>query len=213
VKAFYEERPGYANYWFNRYHQQRVWNAFLARGDFAESGWNWVIRGADATGGKVDIELTEKMGAITTPAGRSEAEFQLSLVEVTSPPRSGGLLAALHVWQRLLVVGPRRVGELHYVGKLPWRSDEELADCLAVTYAGVNTQFYFDPASGDLIGVEMQASDDVDPCEIRFSDIRPAGGRHLPHRWTVRHGDEVFVDLTITAWEGVLSPTGPKTGN
>ena len=201
VKPFFEERPGYANYWFNRYHQQRVWNAFLARGDFAETGLNWRIRSTQVAGGNVDIELTETTGAITMPAGRSEAEFKISLTDVTSPPRSGGLLAALHVWQRLLVVGPRRFGELYYVGKLPWGEKSELADCLAATYAGVNTHFYFEPDSGDLIGVEMQTADDVDPCEIHFSDIRPVDGRHLPHRWTVRNGDEVFTELVVTAWE------------
>jgi hypothetical protein len=135
------------------------------------------------------------------PEGHSEAEFQLSLSEVTSPPRSGGLLATLHVWQRLLVVGPRRFGEVYYVGKLPWKSDNEPADCLAATYAGVDARFYFDPASGDIIGVQMQASDDQDPCEISFSDTRDIDGRWLPHRWTVRHGDEVFADITISAWE------------
>ena len=45
---YYEAAPGYANYWFNRYHQQRVWNAYLAHGDFAETGWNWKIKGKTA---------------------------------------------------------------------------------------------------------------------------------------------------------------------
>jgi hypothetical protein len=111
------------------------------------------------------------------------------------------LLATLHVWQRLVLVGPRRFGELHYVGKLPWGNQQELVECVAATYAGVNSHFYFDPASGDLIGVKMQTSDEVDPCEIHFSDIRPVDGRNLPHRWLVRHGDEVFMDLKVTGWE------------
>ena len=45
VRQYYEAAPGYANYWFNRYHQQRIWNAYLAHGDFAETGWNWKING------------------------------------------------------------------------------------------------------------------------------------------------------------------------
>jgi serine protease Do len=200
VKSFFEERAGYANYWFNRYHQQRVWNAFLARGDFADAGWNWQIRGTLVGGGDVEIQLAETSGAIVMPDGRSEAEFKLSLTEETSPPRSGGLLAALHVWQRLLLLGPRRFGEVHYVGKLPWNSEGELADCLGGTYAGVDTQFYFDSATGEMIGLEMRTSDDVDPCEIYFSDSRPVEGRSLPHRWIVRHGDEVFAELTLTSW-------------
>jgi S1-C subfamily serine protease len=201
VKPFYEERAGYANYWFNRYHQQRVWNAFLARGDFAETGWNWKIHGQLAAGGEVKIELSENHGAITMPAGRSEAEFKESLSEAISPPRSGGLLPALHLWQRLLLFGPRRFGDVYYVGTLPWTNDAEMMDCLAASYGGIDTQFYFEPSKGDLAGLVMQASDDQDPCEIQFSDFRPVDGRSLPHHWIVRYGDEVFADVTITSWE------------
>jgi hypothetical protein len=201
VRKYYEEAPGYANYWFNRYHQQRVWNALLARGDFAEIGWNWRITAETAAGGAVTIELAEKNGSITMPEGKSGAKFSLSLVEENGPPRSGGLLAALHLWQRLLIVGPRRFGEVSYLGTLPWTSDERLSDCLVAIHGGVETRFYFDPASADLIGVEMQSSDSEDPCEIYFSEMREVDGRHLPHRWTIRHGDEVFAELTIASYE------------
>ena len=206
VKQFYEAAPGYANYWFNRYHQQRVWNAYLARGDFAELPSNWTIRGRDAAGSEVEILLSDRRGSIVMPVGKSEAEFGPSLADATSPPRSGGLLAALHLWQRLVLAGPRRFGDVHYFGTLPWKNDEDLADCLIGIRAGVETRFYFDAETGHLIGIEMQASDDVDPCEIYFDEIREVEGRSLPHRWTVRHGDEVFAELTITSYEWTIEP-------
>ena len=157
MRPFYEAAPGYANYWFNRYHQQRVWNAYLARGDFAEDRLELEDCRQTAAGGDVTIELSEKSGSIVMPDGKSGAEFGLSLTEATSPPRSGGLLAALHLWQRLLLVGPRRFGEVYYLGTLPWTSDEELADCLVAIHGGVETRFYFNPTSGDLVGIELQA--------------------------------------------------------
>jgi hypothetical protein len=51
----------------------------------------------------------------------------------------------------------------------------------------------------------MQSSDDVDPCEIYFSDMRDVDGRRLPHTWTVRHGDEVFAELKVKSY-GFASP-------
>jgi len=201
VRPYYEPAPGYANYWFNRYHQQRVWNAYLSHGDFAETGWNWKITGRTAAGGEVTLELSEKSGSIVVPEGKSGAEFGLSLAEAASPPRSGGLLAALHLWQRLLLVGPRRFGEVSYLGTLPWTDDDELADCLLAFAGGVESRFYFNPATGDLIGIETQLADDVDPCEIYFDDVRTVDGRSLPHHWVVRHGDEVFADLTIESYD------------
>jgi len=219
VRQHYEAAPGFANYWFNRYHQQRVWNAYLARGDFAETRWDWKISGQISTGGDVVIELSEKSGAIVMPDGKSGAQFGLSLTEEKSPPRSGGLLAALHLWQRLLLFGPRRFGEVYYVGTMPWSSGEKtvgpavpagtslfrpaepaLRDCLVAIHGGVETRFYFDPENADLVGIEMQPSDDEDPCEIYFSDVREVEGRYLPHRWTIRHGDEVFAEVSIASY-------------
>ena len=135
------------------------------------------------------------------PAGESQAEFGLSLAETLSPPRSGGLLAALHLWQRLVLLGPRQFGEVYYFGTLPWPDEKTLPDCLVGVQGGVETKFYFDPAEGDLVGIEMQAAEDQDPCEIYFSDFRPVEGRRLPHHWIIRHGDKQFADLRITSYD------------
>lgn len=201
MKPYYEAAPGYANYWFNRFHQQRVMNAYAGRANFSGSDWKWQIAARSAMGGDVRIELTERSGTVEMPDGKSAAEFGASLTEATSPPRSGGLLVALHVWQRLLISGTQSLGEVSYVGTLPWNNDDELCDCLLAIYGGVETRFFFAPTGGDLVGIELQLADDVDSCQIEFSEIRPLDGRALPHRWIVRHGDEVFADLTISTYE------------
>ncbi|HEX3601966.1 MAG TPA: trypsin-like peptidase domain-containing protein [Lacipirellulaceae bacterium] len=202
VRKYYEAAPGYANYWFNRYHQQRIWNAYLSHGDFAEVGWNWKIK-AKTADGKADIaiDLTEKSGSIVMPEGQSGVEFGPSLVEATGPPRSGGLLAALHLWQRLLLLGPRKFGEVYYLGTMPWKSGDSLAACLVATTAGVEARFYFDTEKSNLIGIELYTTEEDDPCEITFDDIRPVDGRSLPRHWTVRLGTDTFADLNVTSYE------------
>jgi len=189
-----------------------VWNAYLAHGDFAETGWNWKITGKTAAGADVEIDLTEKKGSIVMPDGESGAEFGASLTETTSPPRSGGLLAALHLWQRLLLLGPRRYGDVYYLGTIPWSSDDKLADCLVTTTAGVETRYYFDGDTGHCTGLELRIADDEDPCEIYFDDFRQVDGRSLPFHWTLRHGDEVFADLKVTSydWTGGTKAAKPK---
>jgi S1-C subfamily serine protease len=203
VRQYYEESPGYINFWFNRYQQQRVWNAYLAHGDFAEVGWNWKINGKTDKGGDVAIELTEKNGTITMPDGKSGAVFGASLTgeDALSPPRSGGMLAALHFWQRLLLLGPRRFGEVYYLGTTPWKTDDKLDDCLVTTTAGVESRFYFDSVKGHCTGVELRVADDEDPCEIYFDDIRQVDGRSLPFHWIIRHGDEVFADIKVSSYD------------
>jgi len=157
--------------------------------------------------------LSEGRGSIVTPVGKSEAEFSMSLSDTLSPPRSGGLLAALHLWQRLLLEGPRQFGDVSYFGTLPYPNEQQLPDCLVGIYGGVETRFYFDAIEGDLVGIEMQAADDQDPCEIYFSDYRPVQGRRLPYRWLIRHGDEQFADLRITSykWPSTVGPPAADT--
>lgn len=205
VEKVFEARSGYANHWFNRLELDRVWNSFLARGDFAGLGADWTIRGKDKQGGDVEIVLREQSGSITMPEGKSGAEFSLSLADQLSPPRSGGLLAALHLWQRLLLLGPQQFGEVVYFGRLPWPDEERLPDCLVGIQGGVETRFYFDATEGDLVGVEMQPDEGDDPCEVYFSDFQEVDGRRLPHRWLIRHGDEEFADLQITKYNFGLS--------
>jgi S1-C subfamily serine protease len=211
VRKYYEAAPGYANYWFNRYHQQRIWNAYLAHGDFAETGWNWNIKAKMAGANRsVEIDLSEKHGSIVMPDGQSGVEFGTPLVNVTGPPRSGGLLAALHVWQRLLLVGPRKFGEVYYLGPMPWKTEETLADCLVATHAGVETRFYFDPEDSNLIGIEFFAAEDDDPCDIMMSDVRPVNGRSLPHHWTIRLGDDLFAELNLESYDFGKADSGAK---
>jgi S1-C subfamily serine protease len=211
VRKYYEAAPGYANFWFNRYHQQRIWNGYLAHGDFADVGWNWKIQGKSTDGGgTIEIELTEKKGSIVMPDAQSGVEFGPSLVGSVVPPRSGGLLAALHLWQRIVLLGPRKFGEVYYLGEMPWKRDDQLADCLVATHAGVETRFYFDTKSSRLIGIEFFASDEEDPCEITFSDDRAVDGRDLPHHWTIRLGDDTFAELNVTSYELAQPPSAEK---
>jgi S1-C subfamily serine protease len=212
VAKVYEPRPGYTNYWFNRYHQQRVWNAYLARGDFATVGWNWAIKAKTAAGNDVSIDLAKDQGSIVMPEGQSAAHFGSALNEELSPPRSGGLLAALHLWQRLAIGGPRQFGEIYYFGTLPWPDERTAPDCLVGIHGAVETKFFFDPTDGDLVGIEMQTADDQDPCEIYFSDIRPVDGRRLPFHWIIRHGDEQFADLQIIDY-ALKADATPQTDN
>ena len=89
VRKYYEASPGYANYWFNRYHQQRIWNAYLAHGDFAELGWNWKIKAKPVGANhQVEISLTEKNGSIVMPVTGTVS--WCASKRTSGPPSSAG---------------------------------------------------------------------------------------------------------------------------
>ena len=204
---YYEESPGYANYWFNRYHQQRVWNAYLARGDFAETGWNWKIAAQDRSRRRrrhrahrkerLDHDARRQVGGrVRSVAHRGNEPAALR--------RTAGRAASVAAAAARRARGAS--AKCITSARCPGRATTNLADCLVAIHGGVETRFYFDPTNGDLVGIEMQASDDEDPCEIYFNDIREVDGRspaasldRPPRRRSVRGADGQVVRLVGNA--------------
>ena len=82
--------------------------------------------------------------------------------------------------------------EVEYLGAAePLVGHEGLADVLIGKYENVECWFYFDPAGGDLLALEMYPSENVDPCEVYFSGYHDVDGRRL-QRMEVRSGDGPF---------------------
>jgi len=201
VKDHYEEKPRFVNYYFNRTNQERVWNRFVEGGSFDGIGPEWTASGELTGGGDVELSLTPTLGTITFPVGESKAQFGDDLHEDLSPPASGGLLQALHIWQRLLTVGPEKFGNVYYLGTVPMPTRPGLMDVLVGVYGGMETRFFFHPTTGHLVGLEMFVDDYSDPCEIYFGEYREVEGRHMPHRLEIRHGDTTFADVQIDQYE------------
>jgi serine protease Do len=192
VQKHFLARPGYANYYFNQLNQDRVWKAFVARGDFAALKGDWTISGELAAGGDLEINLSDERSGIKMPGGELKIDLTDALSESSQPPNSGGLLVALGLWRRMLTLGPAHFGVVTYAGTFPLAGRAGLMDVLAGTYGQVESKFMFDPADGQLAAMEMYLDDDSDPCELYFSDYREVQGRILPHRIEVRHGDRVY---------------------
>ncbi len=194
LQQYVKERSGFANYYFNELNRTRVWNAFHdAAGDFATLGGDWTLaKGEDFT-----ITLGEAISSIKSATTTITLEREKDLSEQLEPQGSGGMLAALHLWRRMLVEGPAAFGDVIYVGKAPLVGHEGLHDVLLGTFDVVEATFYFDPASGELRAVEMAPDPGVDPCEIYLSDYREVAGTRVPHRMLIRHGDNDFLEFEV----------------
>jgi hypothetical protein len=153
--------------------------------------------------------LTDAEAICDLPVGQTHLNVERDLVMSLDPPGSGGLLAALSLWRRLLTLGPGRFGQVEYLGTLPVAGQKELADVLTAAHGGVECRFYFAPRDGRLLAMEMTPSSDTDPCEVSFADYRTIDGRQVPHRIEVRHADQTF---GVFAWDRIeLKPAGEKT--
>jgi S1-C subfamily serine protease len=199
VKQHFEAKPGYANYFFNKQNQDRIWAAFIARGDFATLTGTWNLA---TENDQVKFQVNEKQVVAVLPTGDSTLDITDDLTAVLEPAGSGGLSAALYLWRRLLVDGPKKFGEIHYAGTTPIAVHptllpETLVDVMVGTHAKVECRFFFDPAKGHLVGLEMQPEDDADPCEVSFADYVEVEGRAVPQRMVVRYGNQLFGDFKV----------------
>jgi serine protease Do len=190
-------KPGYANYYFNELHRDRVWSAFIAKGDFSTAGGEWALEGDIAGGGKVAIKLADAASRGEFPQGEVKLDPAKDLDQQLGPVGSGGLLAALHLWRLMLVNGPAKFGEVSYYGTAPYPGIEGEADILAAVQNVAEANFVFDKSNGRLAILEMFADPELDPCEIRFADYREIEGRQFPHKLEVRHGDSVFAVIEL----------------
>jgi len=192
VKKHFQPKRGYTNYYFNQLNRDRVWKAFSERADLSGVGGAWTIAGELDGGGGYEFRLTDADGLLKLPSRESKWTATDELGTSLVPRHSGGLLLTLHLWRRLAVEGPGRFGVVYYLGTVPLAGHDGLFDVLVGLYKGVECHFLFDSQRGHLLAVEMFPDDDIDPCEVYFSEYREVDGRLLPARMEVRTGDALY---------------------
>ncbi len=198
VKAFVVERDGYANYFFNELAQQEIAKRCPEWDAFAKQPLSGIVA-TDGDGKAVEIDFDGALATYTSAQGKFFAKLTEDVIDQMSPPRSGGLLFAVDSWRSLLANGTDGYGEVFAYGQLPWGDGLKRHDTLVGTREGVVTHFFFEPTTGNLVGVEFFSADDNDPCELHFGDFRKtSGGSVLPHTWRVKYGDSLFAELKIS---------------
>jgi hypothetical protein len=196
VRQSYERRRGFANYYFNRLERDRVWQRFASDHTCPDWTGDWTIA-AVAADSPVEIRWEGRYLTGRFPDGPARIDLQAELGEQRQPLGSGGLLAALHLWRRLLVLGPEQFGQVIYWGDAPLIDRTGLYDVLVAYYDVVECHFYFDRDSGRLVAMEMFSDNASDPCELYFDDYRSFHGKQLPGRIRVVHGDQRYADFEL----------------
>ncbi|NBW97288.1 MAG: PDZ domain-containing protein [Planctomycetia bacterium] len=197
VRDLYEARSGFTNHHFNVLERDRVAANIARAATWASADAAWTLSGHLDTGAPFKIVLTDSRGRIDLPTGTSEVDASGELDGDPSPPGSGGMLAALVLWRRLLVAGPARLGRTSYWGTQPLVAADlgpsaatELVDVLETAAAAVEVRFAVD-GTGDVRGIDLWPAPDADPCELRLQR-RADGPPGMPALIEVRHGDAPF---------------------
>ena len=210
VRGLYDPRPGFVNFHFNTLERDRV-AAAIAKSRAATTPGAWEFAGARAEGGRFQLRLADDDAVIDLPTGTSRIDPAGDLAADTSPPGSGGLLAALAIWRQLVRSGPNAVGGTTYWGTAPRAPQTftagfaaELVDVLEVAVSGMTAEVAVD-AAGVVTQVELWRDADDDSCLVRFGRPNHDDPRGLPTRFDVSRGDEVFGTF-------VVEPAAPASG-
>ncbi len=190
VKNVFEEKRGYANYYFNRREQDRVLKQWKSPVTAKNAGGVWSFAGRLPSGKDVEFRLSEKDAAMKAPTG--DQQWTLAPNKFAEAVRQqGSILPSLFLYRLLAVDGAKGFNDISYLGTFPLPGSDGLMDVLAAEYRGIEVWFYFDPR-GELAAMEVYLEEHEDPLEFHFSLYRPDGGRDLPGRLKIVSGGNVF---------------------
>ena len=213
---FYEAKPGFANYYFNKLEQERLLAGLRKHGDFVEATgvWRFDAEVERPVKNALQGEVDDKFAKLRLGEKDNVKEFAVeplkpgeSAQALSEPPGSGGLVAALYQWRRFLVMGEKGFeAGFAYAGREPYYRDGTIAnradaDVLQTEHGAALAKWYFSTDDQTLIGLECYIDrENQDPCEITFSEYKDVGGRKLPHRLEVRFGDKEYAVIKFKSY-------------
>ena len=221
---YYKAKKGFANYYFNELQRDKLLQQFAAQLGAAPTG-PLIIEGElerKGTRSPVRIEIKESAGnpiVAMTVGGLTYTVEPLKpttdVRDLRDPPGSGGLLIGLYHYHRLATSGAKAFeGGVSHGGREPFypppADDKPPASLAALRvdtavlhteHAAVPAKWHFSQDSGQLLGFEVSPAAGEDPCELYYSDYRPADGRMLPYRIDVRFGNDGFGTLHIRRYD------------
>lgn len=186
---WFESRRGFANYHFNKLNRTKVWKSCLdGSGDFSSSISRWRLTGTDAGKKKVRMVLSNEKSGLEIGSKTWVLDPETELSDQVVPENTGGLLIAFHLWRNFLILGPEKFGEVYYFGSAPLEPNGPKYQIFVSTRGTVESNFFFDPDSGQLAAIEVFPELDSDPCLLRLKDYRTDKDLSVPSTFEYSSG-------------------------
>jgi len=195
-KHLYEEKEGFANYYFNRLERDRTLKGLERLGDFSNVPGRWTLSGRTTTNVAFELVLSNHGIGLELGGGRVYVQ-ELDRALADEPPGTGGLLVALHHLRSLLTQRDEPFSEFYYLGSEPLDGRGPTVDVIVSLLTGIECRWYFRTTDGGFAGFDTRLSDESDPCEIRFGRFTEFDGRQLPAHIEVRSGENEFATFLL----------------
>jgi S1-C subfamily serine protease len=179
----------------------------------------WEDRAQDAKKIQIGLKWLPAGGTRTLVRLKMGAEYEVDPLKVgqeiavmKDPPGSGGLLAALYQYRRFLTMGPSGFeGGFTHGGVEPiyppskdkkaFKDVRVDAEVIHTEHAAIPVKWYFSTTDQRLIAFEVFVDKDEDPCEVYLSDYHMDDGKMLPHRFDIRHGNELYGSFSVAKYQ------------
>jgi serine protease Do len=199
---WYETRRGFSNYYFNRLEIDRVTSSIAQRGTWDTTGPAWAIYGKVA-GETTPLQILCSDATIAAKTGDREEAVGAKLGWIPWIQQRSTLPLALgvRVWQQWHRVGPRKMGEVVYIGRSPLVHREGLFDTTRVAIGELDAVVYTDPESGSITCIELTVDNQTDPAEIYFEKYRSVEGRTVPTQIRLAFGLETRTAIEVESMD------------
>jgi serine protease Do len=225
---FYEARPAFANYYFNRLERDRLLADFRKVTDASGFRGDWALEGdvrllKARTSSKFNLDLVDEKEAdgskgmvyLKIDAFPYKLEpLRAEPEEVRVPQQSGGVLAAMFVLRHFLTQGVKGFSECNHGGYEPcypparepsaagrYADVRVDAEVLNSRFGPFLAKWFFHRAEHKLIAFELRLVDNEDPCEVYLDDYRVVEGQQLPHRITVMYQDVHYGTFAVSGYK------------
>ncbi|MFK7777416.1 MAG: trypsin-like peptidase domain-containing protein [Gimesia sp.] len=195
-KHLYIPKTGFANYYFNKREQERLLQALNDSSNFSDRKGTWTLTGKQIDGGEFTLTLADK--GVGFEVGNDIFLQSLETgVLLDEPPRTGGLLAALHHFRLLLSGQTARFTDFYYLGSERLDGKNELVDVLVATQTGAISRWYFNKSDLSLRGFDFYLTENSEVCRIRFEQFQTLKGQKFPGEIDVQYGNQPLLKLKI----------------
>ncbi len=223
VESMLELRTGFSNYYFNRLKRGQIAEQLTTLGDLSSVS-SVKLKGklvGEAT--RVDILVNGEQMDITVGSRRSQYKGDIS--DIVAERRFGSLAAAVRALKELLQVGPEKIGESIYLGKLPVYAgqstqlkDQVWMDTIETLWYDSRVRFSWDDKSKQISLIEIFGDDGTDPAEVYLDKYKQftvdQKDYMLPSRLRLQYGTEIAMVVDVEEIElGQLVVDAAKPGS
>jgi hypothetical protein len=192
----YESRRGFGNYYFNRSELDRIVKLQESR------------KPTLPTSGPDDALQVRLVGSVLGESTAVEVRFDPEKIhwaladKTSSVPVKGGwgpwiqnqdplpISIAMRLWYQWHEQGPRKLGEVIYIGQSPVLGKQGLLDMTRVVLGEVTAEVYTSLSSGDIELIELFTDRQTDPAEVYFDYDAASPMEPMPRRVRLNYGLE-----------------------